>query len=109
MEKAASVYVTVPAAEQLSAYQIAARANGYQFAALFPDAGQMPVNSPRLQNAWARLINGRMSAKPPRTRITGKPQPGSCGRPCLALVDQTGERHRLCDLGCPLQNYRPYS
>lgn len=32
---------------------------------------------------------------------------GSCGQPCLAPVDQTGKRHRLRDLNCPLTELPP--
>lgn len=39
--------------------------------------------------------------------LPGKPQPGSCGQPCLAPVDQTGKRHRLRDLNCPLTELPP--
>ena len=60
--------MTVPATEQLSAYQIAARANGYQFAALFPDARQMPAKPSRSQITGKRLIIVLRSVKPFRSQ-----------------------------------------
>lgn len=84
--------------------------------------GLMPVKLPCSQMTVKRLTTGRMPAANAVTvsplsasgsrcshakRLSGRPQPGLCGRPCRAPVGHTGGQHWLHSLSCPLSELPP--